>query len=385
MRDSCSAKHRLRLRWTLRCLTWLGVWQFATLACGQTALVPTQLSPAQATQPRIAQPRHAQFQDPESGETYVDADVFYAHPGMAQPGMVQPGMAYPGAAEYGMDGAGYDPSCVGDGCLNYDYIPADGVGYDDDSWSWQILPDGLIYRSYLAGVKEPRLGTQVFHLKDRGWLMDATIGGRVALLRNGTTNSLAPEGWELDVEAAAFPRIDVDRDWDMVSADWRAGVPLTYGRGKFQAKLAYYHLCSHLGDEEIIFLGSAASRINYVRDSVVLGLSYYVNPSLRLYSEAGWAFYTDGGAEPWEFQFGIDYSPIEPTGILGTPFLAVNAHLRQELDFSGNFVAQLGWQWRGNSGHLLRIGAHYYNGLSNQYQFFPVFEEQIGGGIWYDF
>ena len=61
-------------------------------------------------------------------------------------------------------------------------------------------------------------------------------------------------------------------------------------------------------------------------------------------------------------------------------------HLRQELDYSGNFTAQLGWAWVGDyTSHMLRIGAHYYNGLSNQYSFYQYFEQQIGLGVWYDY
>ena len=44
-----------------------------------------------------------------------------------------------------------------------------------------------------------------------------------------------------------------------------------------------------------------------------------------------------------------------------------------------------GWLWRGNTSQTLRIGFHYYNGKSNQFEFFDQFEEQIGGGLWYDF
>ena len=28
---------------------------------------------------------------------------------------------------------------------------------------------------------------------------------------------------------------------------------------------------------------------------------------------------------------------------------------------------------------------HYFNGMSDQYQFFSQFEDQIGVGMWYDF
>ena len=41
--------------------------------------------------------------------------------------------------------------------------------------------------------------------------------------------------------------------------------------------------------------------------------------------------------------------------------------------------------WRGNTGHLLRIGMQYFNGTSDQAQFYQTFEEQIGAGLWYDF
>jgi hypothetical protein len=64
----------------------------------------------------------------------------------------------------------------------------------------------------------------------------------------------------------------------------------------------------------------------------------------------------------------------------------MNAHSRQELDFSGNFTAQAGWAWRGDrTSHLLRMGVQYFNGYSNQYSFYRNVEEQIGAGVWYDY
>lgn len=278
----------------------------------------------------------------------------------------------------------YGDSPAGSPCLTCP--PYDGYGAVPGQWEWHLLPDGLIWHSYLAGPKEPRLGTQIFHEQDRGTLMDSTLGGRVSLLRFGTNDVAFPEGWELQVEGAAFPRINLDDEWDLESADFRAGVPLVYGLGKFQMKFAYYHLSSHLGDEMIVADPSlAATRINYSRDALVFGVSYFLNPSLRLYGEAGWAFYNSGGSQPWEFQFGFSYSPIDPTTIWGAPFLAANGQLREELDYGGTVVAEAGWQWRGKDSHLLRLGFFYLNGAASQYQFLGQHEEQIGGGLWYDY
>ncbi len=109
------------------------------------------------------------------------------------------------------------------------------------------------------------------------------------------------------------------------------------------------------------------------------------HPDWRAYAEVGYGFYVDGGALPWEFQFGAEYSPLEPTGARGAPFLAANGYLRQDVNFSGSITVQAGWQWRGQSGHLVRLGAHYFNGMSEQREFFNQFEEQVGLGLWYDF
>jgi hypothetical protein len=113
--------------------------------------------------------------------------------------------------------------------------------------------------------------------------------------------------------------------------------------------------------------------------------SFSFTEDIRIYSELGYAFHDDVSKE-WELMFGFEYAPGRPTGIQGAPFFAVHGHLREELNYSGNLVVQAGWAWRGaNSSHLLRTGFHYYNGLSDQYSFYRNFEQQIGGGLWYDF
>jgi hypothetical protein len=217
-----------------------------------------------------------------------------------------------------------------------------------------------------------------------GWLWESTVGARAGIIRYGTTDALMPQGWQWDFEGAAFPKLNTTGDRDLVGDDFRLGIPLTMRRGPFELKFGYFHLSSHIGDEYLL-KHLNFPRINYVRESLILGFATYLNPSLRLYSEVGWAFYTDGGAEPWELKFGLDYSSPEPTGLAGSPFVALNTHLRQENDYSGNITVMTGWQWRGETGHLFRIGMQYFNGMSEQYQFWSRFEEQIGAGIWYDY
>ena len=250
-------------------------------------------------------------------------------------------------------------------------------------WQWQVVPEGILYRAYLANPKESRLGTQMFNAHNEGALWDSTLGGRVGLLRYGTTDPSWPQGWQFDAEGSAQVRLDPDENMDQRSVDFRAGAPLTYGYGRHRLKFGYYHLSSHLGDE---FLAAhpTFSHVNYTRDVLVAGYAYFLTENLRLYGELGWAFHCDVSQE-WEFQFGAEYAPARATGIQGAPFFAVNGHIREEIDYSGNFALQAGWAWRGENSHLLRTGVHYYNGLSNQYSFYQHFEQQIGAGVWYDF
>lgn len=250
-------------------------------------------------------------------------------------------------------------------------------------WHWQHLPEDLIYGSYLAGVHEPRMGAVFFHDEEKGGLWDSALGGRIGLVRYGDNSGGMPQGWQWDVEAAAFPRLQLEEENDLASVDFRAGTALTWGWDSFQAKAAFYHLSSHLGDE-FLLKNPTFTRVNYVRDALVLGGSWFLADCWRIYAEVGWGFHFKRPAEPWEFQFGLDYSPLHPRG--HGPFFAVNAHLREEVNFGGSLAVQAGWKWQElPRGPILRIGLHYLNGESSQFQFWDDFEQQVGAGVWYDY
>jgi hypothetical protein len=260
--------------------------------------------------------------------------------------------------------------------------PPDG----GDHWHAQVLPEGLIYRSYWAGIHEPRLGVQVINQSGGDSFWDPTVGARIGIFRYGDDDPLRPQGWQIDVEGAAMARLTLDYWRDLETVDFRGGVPLTYGADNWQFKLGYYHLSSHLGDEYAInHRGSLDQRVNYVRDAVMLGVSHYPTDFLRLYAELAYAVGATGGAEPWEIQCGAEVSRPGVTSAYGTPFFAMNVHLRQEHNFGGDVTAETGWLWRNRIGQVMRIGAFYFNGKSSQYQFYDDSQQQVGSGVWYDF
>ena len=207
------------------------------------------------------------------------------------------------------------------------------------------------------------------------------------MLRYGDSDPLHPQGWQLDVYGAAIVRMDAEHHQDLNSADYVFGFPITYGVDNWQFKFGYAHLSSHLGDEFAIRNpGALDDRVNYVRDGLVFGTSWFPVPALRLYGEFDLGLPHPAAApNRSEFQFGNELSHPGPTGLHGSPFLALNGRMRQEINYGGDLTAETGWLWRGDTGEVFRIGAHYYNGKSSQSQFFNTCEEQIGMGLWYDF
>ncbi|WP_373653165.1 DUF1207 domain-containing protein [Schlesneria sp. DSM 10557] len=251
-------------------------------------------------------------------------------------------------------------------------------------WSWKFLPQGFLYHTYWASTAEPRLSTRAVSDSGGHNSLDSQIGGRFGIVRFGNPN--ADEGFQLDLLGGANLRQNTDTDdWDMTGTDYRYDIPLAYRRGRHAWKFGFYHVSSHMGDEFLKFHPSV-SRIDYFRNSFYLGYSYYVVPEFRLYGEIDYAVRSDF-AEPLHLQVGFDWGPVRPTGVQGAPFLAVNGHLREELDYSGNVSIQAGWAWKGEgrTAGTLRTGLHYYNGGSPQYSFYRENEQQIGCGLWYDF
>src|SRR3954468_22413828 len=260
--------------------------------------------------------------------------------------------------------------------------PCDGAS---DGWFWQWVPAGIIYHSYMAGPQEPRSGIFIFSDLNGDTFGDAALGGRMGFLKYGNNDPTHPEGWQLDFYGAALPRLNLKHQEDLDSCDYVFGLPLTYGNECWQTKFGYAHLSSHMGDEFAIRNpGALADRVNYTRDSLVWGNSYYVAPWCRVYGDVGWAPHCDGFAHRWTTQFGTELSRPGPT-LHATPFFAINGRAREDDDWVGDVNIQTGMLHRGILGQTLRYGFDHYNGKSSQSQFQGEHEHQVGFGFWYDF
>lgn len=254
-----------------------------------------------------------------------------------------------------------------------------------EPWTWKVLPDGLLYRSYAAGVKEPRFSSTYLYDSERGWYWDNTLGGRVGVFRYGTPGAVHAAGWQLDMEGAVFARLTPKEKDDLDASDYRFGVPITWSDGSLSTKFGYYHISAHLGDE-FLLKNPDYPRLNYVRDALLWGVSKEVTPETRVYGEAGWAFSTSGGAKPWEFHFGSEYARRSEDERRAVPFAAIHANLREEFNYDGNLNLLAGWQWLGHeSGRAFRVALQYFRGKSSQYSFYEQRDRMVGGGLWFEY
>ncbi len=263
-------------------------------------------------------------------------------------------------------------------------LPENAHSTQVSTYDWQLLPEGLMYHSYLAGEKEPRFASQWLTEKDRGRVWEAAVGGRWGLVRKGTYGAINPQGFQFDIEGGALVRIDPEQESDLEAADFRVGFLATWRNGPWRKKVGYYHISSHVGDEYQI-ANPTFVRANYVRDALIAGVTYDINQALQAYGEVAVALNANGGAEPGELQFGLQYAKREPTGFRGAPFAAINGHLRQEYDFGGSVNAEAGWQWRNETNRSFRFGVQHYNGPSMQWSFVDQHEALTGLAIWFDY
>lgn len=284
-----------------------------------------------------------------------------------------------------------EPSLLSDDLQSRQMSPevlfSDGPPPNCRGYIYQILPKGLMYRSYLAADREPRM--QFLHLYDtrsKQIVWDAVLGGRVGLLRYGTVGPARTEVFQLDLEGAVFARVLPSEPSSMLTgSDYRVGMFGTWKFDRTAWKAGFYHLSSHVGDEYQL-AHPLFQRINYVRDSLLTGISYDLSDISRIYGEIGYAIGVQDGAKPLELQAGFEYTPIARSSLRGAPFCAINGHFREEFDLGCGVNLASGWGWHGReTGHRLRIGLNYYNGPSLQYEFFDQWENLVGGGIWFDY
>ena len=254
------------------------------------------------------------------------------------------------------------------------------------------MPAGLLWQPPLASKQEPRMLLLPTSLDNatNSWTLDTSIGGTIPMFR------YEPIGrdlsYQFDIAAVVHTRLTPE---DLLTSDYRFAFPLSAAWGRWHGKLAYEHTSSHLGDE--LIRGARPLNIpipSAARDEVVVGIGRWVMPQLRLYVQAGYAFFLQLPDRPTmnredrvRFDVGAEWYCPGPTGLRGQPYGAFNINSRGDEDFRANFNIQAGWMWRNPYQRFgtIRLFGEYYNGRSPYGQLRTIQEDFFAIGLAADY
>lgn len=213
--------------------------------------------------------------------------------------------------------------------------------------------------------------------------IDTAIGGTVGLYRFSPATCLN-QGVQIDFFAVVLSRWSTSSH--AVGSDYRFGIPLTFAWGNWQAKVAYEHTSSQLGDDFILNKGRFQEP--NVHDEIVLGLAYRFFNALRVYGICGVPIraYNPAGEGAKRFDWGAEWSRQVSTSIYGQPYAAFDMEFREEQNYTANMTGQVGWQWQNmDNGRSLRLALEMYDGKSNLGQFFLDRERWASIGVYLDY
>jgi hypothetical protein len=214
-------------------------------------------------------------------------------------------------------------------------------------------------------------------------LASVGIGDSFGLVRFGGPH--AGEGLQLGLEAGVFAQFDLDATSDdLLNADYVVGLPLTFRRASFSARLRVYHQSSHLGDELLLRPENEVRRENLSFESLELMLSQELGP-LRVYGGGEYLVnrrpstldevVVHAGAE-------VRAGPVRGARVVAAVDLKSTEQQEWKPGWSARAGVELAW-WRhpDHPPRLVSVLAEFYDGPSPYGQFFLESIRYVGAGI----
>lgn len=254
--------------------------------------------------------------------------------------------------------------------------------------TYRFLPNTLLWEPPLAVKRDPRMQLLASNLENyrNSYTIDTSIGGTVGLFRYDFLGRDASV--QVDIFGLVITRLSPD---DLMAADYRFGLPITWQRGWWSGKIGYEHTSAHIGDEQQQARGLVTR--SFAKDELVIGLSRILYEQLRVYGHVAYAF---GFQVPdvetttrnrSRADIGFEWYDRKPTGFWGTPFVAGNAEWRGDQDGKTNVTLQAGWLWKNPYQRFgsARIFVEHYRGQSPYGQFNRDRETFTSVGFGFDY
>jgi hypothetical protein len=246
-----------------------------------------------------------------------------------------------------------------------------------------FLPRGHLFQALLADPRWPRFAVSYQHFFDDAELDDVAavnLGGEFPIVR---WDGPADGRMQLGIQGGIFSIFDLNADsFDLVNADYRIGLPLTYERGRLSMLARLFHQSSHLGDE--FLLRNRVERINLSYEAVDLLASYRAWKWMRLYGGGGYLFHQDpSDLQPWWAQTGTEFTWPKLLGGFLRPVAAVDLQFHDENDYSTDLSVRTGVQLESPRlvSQRMYLLLEYYDGRNPNGQFFERAVEYTGIGL----
>ena len=245
-----------------------------------------------------------------------------------------------------------------------------------------IVPRDDVFRPLLADMKEPRFygswrrtrfdTTGMTVREDEDWISLGAVGvgGRFGLWSRRQQSTC--NGYQVGIEGGVFSQFNLTSPGkDLLNSDYVVGLPVTYRRDRFSARLRIFHQSSHLGDEFMI------KRPEIVRRSISFeGVDLVVSAHedwWRFYGGPGYIFNTLTEISPWYGRFGMEFFGAPFTwGMPGRSYLypvgAVDVSSYQDHGWSPTTSIKAGLDW--SVERHFRILFAYLRGFNPFSQFF---------------
>jgi hypothetical protein len=164
------------------------------------------------------------------------------------------------------------------------------------------------------------------------------------------------------------------------SADFHAGIPFSFRKGKWSARAEFYHVSSHLGgDYENL---SGFQPFHYSREALQGLVSYDAPHHLRIYGGPTILVRTYPRAGRWAMQAGTEWFPPSVSGKHWKFYVADDFQTRGETAWQTNVSVEPGVQLTTGKGEpVARVEAWFYSGQEPFGELFQQREHVVGAQL----
>lgn len=270
-----------------------------------------------------------------------------------------------------------------------------GTGSGGSRFREHLFPDGDVFRSLLADMKEPRFYASLRFVDfDEAPLPgggnEEITAGLVALGERldiwGLRDEGSCEGLQLGIFGSVFSQFNMDApSSDLLNTDFTAGVRVTGRRGHWSARMRFFHQSSHLGDE-LLLNNPGVERVNLSFETLD-GLASVEGRAARvlwrLYGGGGYIVRSSSELERGVAQWGAEVrGPMWGAGEETLLRLVAAGDFRsfQDRDWRTTASVKGGLEWASRrSTRRVRLLLAYLNGFVPFGQFFSTTQQENYG------